>query len=78
MLIMGGGMMVIEEQKKMFVRKRKEMEKKCRIACYFDQNQLDLIYQYSIEIGSCALSNTVRNIVVKYLQNRTSNRQPFF
>jgi hypothetical protein len=40
-----------------------------RIVSYYSQTHLDIIKKYGFEIGSSTMSNTVRSIVVPFLNN---------
>ena len=62
-------------RRKKLGRRSKEMKNDNRVTAYFDDNYIDRIHQYGNEIGSLNKSNTIRSIVIRFLNNHSPECQ---
>ena len=63
-------------QRKSAGRRSKDLKNNNRITAYFDDNCINKIHVYGNEIGSLNKSNTVRSIVIRFLNNHSPECQP--
>ena len=67
----------LDPGKKIRTRGRKSLEVKCDVpvVSYYNETQVNEIKEYGKEIDSSSLSNTVRNIVVKFFKIKNMQSQ---